>query len=61
MARGLIERYKSWLHGVLSCYDRMVMTGTLPQTCYAQGMRVFPSAKGLAKFVFQAEFRSVFR
>ena len=25
------------LPGVLSCYDRIVMTGTLPQVCYAAG------------------------
>jgi len=24
--------------GVLSCYDRIVMPGTIPQWCYAKGM-----------------------
>jgi len=37
----LMERYKDRLHGVLSCYDRMVVTGTLPGACYAQGMTAF--------------------
>ena len=33
MRRDLIERYRDRLHGVLSCYDRIVVTGTLPQAC----------------------------
>jgi DNA-binding transcriptional MerR regulator len=34
----LIERYHTQIEGVLSCYDRIVINGTLPQLCYAQGM-----------------------
>jgi hypothetical protein len=33
----LTDRYKNDLQGVLSCYDRIVITGTLPGVCYAQG------------------------
>lgn len=29
----LTERYRDRLAGVLSCYDRIVMTGTLPGIC----------------------------
>jgi hypothetical protein len=36
MRRDLIERYRDRLHGVLSCYDRIVVTGTLPQACYVE-------------------------
>jgi hypothetical protein len=50
MTQALVERYKSRLHGVLSCYDRMVVTGTLPGACYAQGMTAFLSAKGIRIF-----------
>lgn len=50
MTQALVERYASRLHGVLSCYDRMVMTGTLPGACYAQGMSAFLSAKGIRIF-----------
>jgi len=50
MARGLIERYESRLYGVLSCYERLVVTGTLPGACYAQGMRAFLSARGIRIF-----------
>jgi hypothetical protein len=38
MSTHLIERYNNDLKDVLSCYDRIVITGTLPGVCYAQGM-----------------------
>jgi hypothetical protein len=50
MAQALIERYGNFLHGVLSCYDRMVMTGTLPQVCYAAGMTRFLAARSIRIF-----------
>jgi hypothetical protein len=34
----LAEKYNNKIHGVLNCYDRIVITGTLPGLCYAQGM-----------------------
>ena len=34
----LSERYAGELDGVLSCYDRIVITGNLQPFCYAQGM-----------------------
>ena len=35
----LTERYQADLLGVLSCYDRMIITGTLPGACYASGAK----------------------
>jgi hypothetical protein len=34
----LTERYAEKIHGVLSCYDRIIIQGTLPGICYAAGM-----------------------
>ena len=34
----LTERYKSQIAGVLSCYDRIIIQGTVPGWCDAQGM-----------------------
>ncbi len=34
----LTERYKDQIAGVLSCYDRIIIQGTLPKWCYASGM-----------------------
>ena len=50
MARMLTERYEGRLHGVLSCYDRIVITGTLPGMCYAAGMTSFLNADGIRIF-----------
>lgn len=35
------ERYKDKITGVISCYDRLVMQGTLPGWCFDQGMTAF--------------------
>src|SRR5271168_3701873 len=37
MASQLEERYNERIAGVLSCYDRVVVTGTLPSVCHAEG------------------------
>ena len=50
MRRYLTERYRDRLHGILSCYDRMVVTGTLPQVCHARGMTAFLKARGIRIF-----------
>ena len=34
----LTERYKDQIAGVLSCYDRIIIQGTVPGWCYASGM-----------------------
>ena len=50
MEQELADRYRDRLHGILSCYDRIVVTGTLPQVCYAQGMTAFLKARGIRIF-----------
>ena len=37
MRRLLSERYRERLAGVLSCYDRIIVTGTLPGVCMQKG------------------------
>jgi len=39
----LTDRYADKISGVLSCFDRVVIQGTLPKFCYAQGMGGFLS------------------
>jgi hypothetical protein len=36
--------------GILSCYDRVVITGTVPVICYAEGMTRFLYARGIRIF-----------
>ena len=49
MKRLLTERYRERLSGVFSCYDRIIVTGTLPGPCYAQGMTAFLSARQMIR------------
>jgi len=50
MSSALLERYDDRIAGVLSCYDRVVITGTLPTVCYAAGMTKFLSANHVRIF-----------
>jgi hypothetical protein len=44
MGDALLDRYDNGIAGTLSCYDRVVITGTLPTVCYAEGMTRFLNA-----------------
>ena len=46
----LSERYSADLDGVLSCYDRIVITGSLQPLCYAQGMTHYLYQQGIRIF-----------
>ena len=50
MSQSLTERYDDRIAGVLSCYDRVVITGTVPVICYAEGMTRFLHANGIRIF-----------
>jgi hypothetical protein len=56
----LSQRYDDRIVGVLSCYDRVVVTGTLPTVCYADGMTRFLYASGIRIFDYP-EFASTLR
>lgn len=46
----LSEKYADRIAGVLSCYDRVIITGTLPQFCYAEGMTSYLNAQHIRIF-----------
>ena len=49
-ATALTDRYAANLHGVLSRYDRIIITGTLPGECCAGGMTSFLFSRGIRNF-----------
>jgi len=49
-ATALTERYAANLQGVLSCFDRIIVTGTPPGTCYAGGTTSFLYQQGIRIF-----------
>ena len=50
MTEMLTDRYRERLAGMLSCYDRIVITGTLPGACYADGMTSYLNAHHIRIF-----------
>ncbi len=56
METHLTTRYAANLQGTLSCYDRMVITGTLPGACYADGMSSFLRSRGVRIFDYAKHF-----
>src|SRR5271167_893566 len=50
MPEGLVERYDERIAGVLSCYGRIVIAGTLPGICHAKGMTAFLYANAIRIF-----------
>ncbi len=50
METQMTKRYATNLHGVLSCYDRILIVGTVPGACYAGGMTSFLYSSGIRIF-----------
>jgi len=60
----LTERYQEKINGVLSCYDRIVIQGTLPGLCFAEGMTSYLYAHNIRIFdypIFAQPFRDELR
>lgn len=46
----LTQRYKDKISFELGCYDRLILTGTLPEISYSQGMTAYMNGKGIRIF-----------
>jgi hypothetical protein len=46
----LTDRYAEQIAGVVSCYDRLIIMGTLPGVCYAEGMAKHLRTRGIRLF-----------
>lgn len=53
----LIERHANKITGTLSCYDRLVIQGTLPGVGYAAGMTGYLKSQGIRIFDFAEHFK----
>ena len=60
MQTQLVNRYAVNMHGVLSCYDRILIMGTLPGACYAGGMSSLLYSRGIRIFDY-AQFAEPLR
>lgn len=59
--KSLTDRYQADLLGVLSCYDRIIITGTLPGACYAGGMTSFLNFRHIKIFDYAKVFADPWR
>lgn len=60
----LTVSHKTKISGVLSCFDRLIFTGTIPQICYAQGMTTYLYSNNIRIFdypKFAEPFKNVIR
>ena len=60
----LTERHEEQIAGVLSCWDRVLLFGTLPKICYAEGMTSYLSERKIRIFdypKFAEPFRNALR
>ena len=48
------------ISGTLSCFDRLIITGTIPQICYSQGMTSFLYSQNIKIFDY-AKFAEPFK
>ncbi len=48
--KDFLRKYKKDIIGVVSCYDRILIRGTLTSCCYAQGMETLLYSKGIKIF-----------
>jgi hypothetical protein len=56
----LTERYKDKVLGTISCFDKVVLTGTMTQICYADGMSCYLYRNGVRVFDY-AKFAEPYR
>ena len=56
----LTSAHKKNILGVLSCLDRVILTGTLPQICHSSGMTGYLYSQGVRIFDY-AKFAEPFK
>ncbi len=56
----LTTTHRKKIEGELSCFDRVIITGTIPQICYSQGMTSYLNSKGIRIFDY-AKFAEPFK
>jgi len=60
----LQTKYKDNISGVISCFDRLIFTGTMPTICYSQGMTGYLYSQNIRIFdypKFAEQFRDKIR
>lgn len=59
--RLITEQYQEQIQGTLSCYDRLILRGTIPGWCFADGMTSFLRAQKIQIFDYGAKLANPLR
>jgi hypothetical protein len=57
----ITEKYQEEIHGVLHCYDRVVISGNLQDLCYAKGMTKYLYSQKIRIFDYTTQFAEPLR
>jgi hypothetical protein len=57
----LTEKYEDGIHGILDCYDRIIITGNLQTLCYAKGMTKYLYSQNIRIFDYARVFAEPLR
>lgn len=57
----LTEKYADKIQGVISCYDRVVIQGTIPNLCYSDGITSYMYMKKIRVFDYAKQFAEPLR
>jgi len=57
----LIERHRDRIDGMLSCFDRVLIQGTLPSVCHAKAMSIELDRRDIRLFDYATAFAQPFR
>ena len=52
----ITERYQDQIDSVLTCYDRILIQGCIPQWSYPEGMTRYLNSKGIRIFDYKSGF-----
>ncbi|MCL2134900.1 MAG: hypothetical protein FWH37_05020 [Candidatus Bathyarchaeota archaeon] len=50
MTTSITEHYKQQIAGTISCFDRIIISATIPGVCYPEGMAKHITSKGIRLF-----------
>jgi hypothetical protein len=57
----ITEQYQDQIRGILSCYDRLILRGTIPVWCFADGMTSFLHSQKIPIFNYAAKLANPLR
>ncbi len=52
----LTDKYADKIHGIITCYDRMIIQGYIPNWSHAEAMTAYMKLNGIRIFDYSTSF-----